>query len=294
MKKMFSAAICLMMLCASVMALADDVQWTYDVPLRDCVSDYAMLVNEDHPLDSSYKPTSLSKVTNSSGIKRATKADVYLEDNMLKHLTRMFSDALNVTEYTYINENGDSKTATYKEGMVLYLKSGYRSYGTQKTTYANHLEKNNDVDDGYVAKPGTSEHQTGLCADILNGDYASRPKMTQDFKYTPEAQWMKENCADYGFILRYTEDGESVTGTPFEPWHFRYVGRSVASYIMANDMTLEAFYEESQEKVNDFINAGGDQAAQMAQELLDSSPVLDSTLLELFDETGDAEVSMDY
>ena len=294
MKKLFCAAICMIISCIGVIAFADGAEWTYDVPLRECVSEYAVLVNEDHPLDSDYKPTSLTKVSNASGIKRATRADVYLEDTMLKALTRMFADALNVTEYTYKDRNGVEKTAVFDDGMVLYLKSGYRSYGTQKTTYANHLEKNNNFDDGYVAKPGTSEHQTGLCADILNDDYAGRPTMTQDFEYTPEAQWMKENSADYGLILRYTKDGEAETGTPYEPWHFRYVGKSIASYLDATGMTFEAFHEEAEAMVAAFISAGGDQAAQMAAELLKNSPLLDSELLDDFDETGDQEVSIDY
>ena len=176
--------------------------------------------------------------------------------------------------------------------MVLYLKSGYRSYGTQATTYANYLARNNNVDDGYVAKPGASEHQTGICADVLNADYASRSRMTQDFKWTPEAQWMKENCADFGFILRFTEDGEEKTGIKFEPWHFRYVGKNIANYVMGLGITYEEFYEAAQAAYEDFIARGGDEKEWLEYEdkKLNAPPM--SYVLDEYDEEGDAEVSL--
>ena len=242
-------------------------------------------------LEKDFEPDPLVKVT---GVKRATSAAVYLEETAAKALTEMFNAAAAVTEYVYINENGKEKTATYNEetGMVLYLKSGYRSYGTQSTTYANYLARNNNVDDGYVAKPGTSEHQTGICADILNADYAGRPTMTQDFKWTPEAQWMKENCDTFGFILRFLEDKEDVTGIKFEPWHFRYVGKEIASYIMANGMTLEEFTEEAQEAVADFESRGGDVEEQLAYEYSRLNAPPESYVLDELGEDGDAEVSL--
>ena len=229
-----------------------------------------------------------------TGVKRATSAAVYLEETAAKALTEMFNAAAAVTEYVYVNENGKEKTATYDEetGMVLYLKSGYRSYGTQSTTYANYLARNNNVDDGYVAKPGTSEHQTGICADILNGDYAGRPTMTQDFKWTPEAQWMKENCDTFGFILRFLEEKEDVTGIKFEPWHFRYVGKEIASYIMANGMTLEEFTEEAQEAVAEFESRGGDVEEQLAYEYSRLNAPPESYVLDELGEDGDADVSL--
>ena len=84
-----------------------------------------------------------------------------------------------------------------------YISSGYRSYGTQSTTYANYLARNNNVDDGYVAKPG--EHQTGICADNSTG-LCRPPHHDAGFQMDPEAQWMKENCDTFGFILRFLEE----------------------------------------------------------------------------------------
>jgi len=208
----------------------------------------------------------------------------------------MFAAALEVQEYTYttVNSKGEETehTASYPNGMVLMLKSGYRKYGTQATIYQNYLARNNGVDDGYVNKPGASEHQSGLCCDILNRDYATREYMTQDFKYTPEAQWMKENCAQFGLILRYTEDGEAATGIKFEPWHFRYVGREAAGYISSTGMSLEAFTEEWQAALADFEARGGDVKAQLAYEESTKNAPPASYVLDETGEDGDAEISL--
>ena len=128
-----------------------EVRWTYPVSLTEIQSKYAILVNGDNMLDEDFEPDPLVKVT---GVKRATSAAVYLEETAAKALTEMFNAASYVTEYVYVNENGKEKTATYDEetGMVLYLKSGYRSYGTQSTTYANYLARNNNVDDARLQR----------------------------------------------------------------------------------------------------------------------------------------------
>ena len=269
------------------------VEWTYPVSLTALQTPHVILVNVDNLLDKKYKPSPLIKVKN---VKRATSATVELEETTANALKEMFDEAKATTSYTYtvLDSKGNEKevTAEFPDGMVLYLKSGYRSYGTQATIYANYLDRNNGVDDGYVAKPGSSEHQTGICADILNDDYASRPTMTQDFKWTPEAQWMKQNCADYGFILRFLEDAEKETGIKFEPWHFRYVGKSIASYIMAEGITLEAFTVQAKEALDDFLSRGGDVDEQMAYEYKKLNRPPESYVLNEFGDDGDAEVSL--
>lgn len=267
----------------------DMIEWSFPVSLTALSSEYAMLVNADNLLDSDFEPDPLVKVT---GVKRATSSAVYLQETAARALSEMFEGAMQVTEYTYTLESGKTKTAKYSNGMVLYLKSGYRSYGQQATVYTNYLARNNNVDDGYVAKPGGSEHQSGLCADILNADYASRPTMTQDFKWTAEAQWMKENCAQYGFILRFLEGKESITGIQFEPWHFRYVGKEIAEYIMDNDITLEEFTEAANEAIADFKARGGDLELQKAYEdqYLNAPP--QTFVLDEYGTDGDAEISM--
>lgn len=89
-----------------------------------------------------------------------------------------------------------------------------------------------------VARPGTSEHELGLAADIATEGYG---ELEAEFAETPIADWLRRHCAEYGFILRYPEDSADITGVIFEPWHFRYVGREAAGYIMENGLTLEEF-----------------------------------------------------
>lgn len=273
----------------------ETAEWTYPVSVSSLQSKYAVLVNEENLLDKSYRPAPLVRVRN---VKQATNAELELEETTANALLDMFAAAQAVTEYTYTAEDKDgtpvTKTASFPNGMTLYLKSAYRSYGTQSTIYANYLDRNNGVDDGYVAKPGSSEHQSGYCADILNKKWAGLDRMNQDFETEVEAYWMKENCARFGFILRYPKDKEDVTRIAFEPWHFRYVGVEIATYIMDNNLSLEEFTAESQAALEDFVARGGDIQKQMDKEfrLLNAPP--ESTILDEYGEDGDAEVSLSF
>ena len=99
-----------------------------------------------------------------------------------------------------------------------------------------------------MAKPGYSEHQTGLAVDLAifkNGDYL----INDDFiKEKDICNFIKENCYKFGFILRYPFDKEKITGYNYEPWHLRYVGNDLASYFKENNLTLEDYYEEENNK----------------------------------------------
>lgn len=248
------------------------IRWTYPVPLTALYSPYNKLVNRDNLLEESFEPEELIKMT----VKRATSAAVYMEKTAGDALLAMFE-------------------AATLDGYKLFLKSGYRSYGTQKTTYTNRLQSNNGKDDGVVAYPGSSEHQSGLSCDILNEDYAGRPRMTTDFSETAEAKWMKENCAQFGFILRYPEGKTDITNIIFEPWHFRYVGKEVAGYIMRTEMTMEEFWDEWQAEVTRFIGVGGNVEEWMATESQQKqSGIPQSYVLDVYGEDGDAEVSLSF
>ena len=145
--------------------------------------------------------------------------------------------------------------AARADGYELYLKSGYRSYRTQATMYENRL-KRYGYDDGWVARPGSSDHQTGLGCDVVPRSWTDRG-MNSDMAREPETQWMAANCARFGFILRYPADKEDVTQINYEPWHLRYVGVPVATYIMENGLTLEEFHEELAAAIEAFVAAGG-------------------------------------
>ena len=129
-------------------------------------------------------------------------------------------------------------------GLPVYLSSGYRSYDEQSYLFQRKIGQGyaEDVAATIVARPGTSEHQTGLACDIT--DYYRETK-DSSLEQTPTYQWLRDNCADYGFVVRYPADksgsADSVTGIIYEPWHFRYVGVEAAHYMMDNNLCLEEF-----------------------------------------------------
>lgn len=123
------------------------------------------------------------------------------------------------------------------QGINLWIKSGYRSYATQQSTYAYWVSQYGQATaDTISARPGHSEHQTGLAADINSLD--------QEFEYTPEGKWLNDNCYKYGFIIRFVKGKENETGYAFEPWHVRYVGKDLATklYNGGNWITLESYF----------------------------------------------------
>ena len=123
------------------------------------------------------------------------------------------------------------------------LSSAYRSYNEQ-TYLFNRKVSQCGGDEAAAARivnrPGTSEHQLGLCADITDKFYEVK---TKELEKTALYQWMYAHCQDYGFILRYPADKQDITGVMYEPWHFRYVGKEAAAYIMGNGLCLEEFLD---------------------------------------------------
>lgn len=113
----------------------------------------------------------------------------------------------------------------------LYIFSGYRSFERQQEIYNNSNSKN------YVAEAGTSEHQSGLVLDVSTLSHG----LTSSFQYSNEYKILVKECMNYGFIIRYPLNKESITGYYFEPWHLRYVGEVSAKYIMNNNLTLEEY-----------------------------------------------------
>lgn len=127
-------------------------------------------------------------------------------------------------------------------GVTLKAVSGYRSYQRQATIYSNKLKSvkgNREKADAYVARPGASEHQLGLAMDV--GQKSDKVNLTASFGKTRGGKWVEENCWRYGFILRYQQGWEDVTGYSFEPWHVRYVGVENARRLHENEMPLETY-----------------------------------------------------
>lgn len=126
------------------------------------------------------------------------------------------------------------QAAAKNDGLSLSICSGFRSYETQKNLYNNYVARDGKAKaDTYSARPGHSEHQTGLGLDIN--------KANDSFANTPEAKWLAENCWKYGFIIRYPQGKEDITGYKYEPWHVRYLGEDTAKKVYDSGKCLEEY-----------------------------------------------------
>jgi D-alanyl-D-alanine carboxypeptidase len=134
-------------------------------------------------------------------------------------------------------------------GKTLLSVSGYRSYAKQDGLFRHKLrnvKKNVEKAMEYVAPPGASEHQTGLAMDI---GQKHKETLEVSFAKTEGGIWCRENCWRFGFILRYGEDWEEVTGYKYEPWHFRYVGKEFSKEIHDANIPYETWLTEYRVKV---------------------------------------------
>ena len=128
--------------------------------------------------------------------------------------------------------------AAKEESLTLVANSTYRTYKYQQGIYTSYKSsKGKSYADSYAARPGHSEHQTGLAIDI-----STLNSTTDNFESTKEFSWLKENAYKYGFILRYPKDKEYLTGYNYESWHYRYVGIDVATKIKDENITFDEYY----------------------------------------------------
>lgn len=178
-------------------------------------SKYLMLVNKKNPLGLDYEPDNLVK-PNVKFLRDTSDELRYMDETAAKALEELFQ----VAKSENINLIGSSAYRSYKS-QVRVLKDEISSKGVD---YANK----------YVAKPGKSEHQSGLSIDVTNEARCFD-------KTSPEAQWLANNAHRFGFILRYPEGKEDITGYNYEPWHIRYVGKDVAKKIYEKNITLEEY-----------------------------------------------------
>lgn len=225
--------------------LYDQVEWPFPIDLNDMDPDMIRLANQQMLLPKSFVPEPLVTIktrkvnsdgTTNGGLRKASGGTMQLQQDCADALVSMCE-------------------AAETDGIKLYLKSSYRSWRTQNTMYSNRLKKIG-YDDGWVSKPGASDHQTGLGCDVVS--YAWRDRgLNEQFAKTKEAQWMAAHCHEYGFVLRYPENKTDVTQINYEPWHLRYVGNPVATYMMENDLCLEEFHEQLAEAIDAFLAAGG-------------------------------------
>jgi len=189
---------------------------------------YDMVVNKQRNLSSEYVPEDLVKL----------EVETCLPNPEINQLRKKASDA--ITEMF--------KAAKEEEELELVARSGYRSYATQDSLYHGIVNKyGQDYADKYSAYPGQSEHQTGLAIDITaaNVNY----QLEDIFGETKEGIWTKENAHRFGFIIRYPEGKEDITGYLYEPWHLRYVGKNLAAKIYREDTTIEEYFQNKEDNI---------------------------------------------
>ncbi len=177
---------------------------------------YLVLVNKEYKLPENYVPSKLELISN----------EFANENKYLREEAKIAFETL----------SKDAKNLGYRVVAV----STYRDYEYQDKLYNMYVqEKGIDYADKCSARPGHSEHQTGLAVDVegSNRDY-------DEFENSEEFVWMKENAYKYGFILRYPKGKEKITGFKYEPWHYRYVGLDVAKTIHDEKLTLEEYYDK--------------------------------------------------
>ena len=175
-----------------------------------------VLVNKLNRLQSNYVPHDLEKIS----LNYATN-NKFLRKEAKENFEKLSSDAKKI-------------------GYSIIAVSAYRDYDYQENLFNNYVkEKGENYALKCSAKAGHSEHQTGLSVDVMgsNNDY-------DQFEKSKEFDWMKNNSYKYGFILRYPKGKEYITGFKYEPWHYRYVGKDIASIIYTEGITLEEYYKK--------------------------------------------------
>ena len=129
------------------------------------------------------------------------------------------------------------RDACQKQGFSITAFSGFRSYQHQERNYHNMIQaQGQEQTDRYVSRPGHSEHNTGLCVDIsIDGIYY------EDIDQSPYYSWFREHMVEYGFILRYPENKQAITGYHYECWHIRYLGKQLAKKVKNSGLTFEEY-----------------------------------------------------
>jgi len=176
------------------------------------------LINADYRLPADYTPPDL------------VLPDVSLDSRNPESQLRLRTEAATALQQMFI-------AAKQESGFDLQLASGYRPYSTQLAIY----NASGGANQTLVAVPGGSEHQSGLAADIKRQDFVCR--LEECFGNQPEGKWVEANAHRFGYVLRYPEGKEDITGISYEAWHFRYVGQELAEILHKQELTLEEYYQ---------------------------------------------------
>ena len=190
----------------AVVNVGADSDWYTNTKETNIDDGIKMLVNKFHYLKDDYAPDDIVPILNWYAYEgHSTKKEVY------DKYVDMWNDA---------NE----------QGLVLLVNSSFRTLEEQQEEY-------DTFGDDYASRPGFSEHQTGLALDIVSDGVQGN-----EFENTDEFKWLQENAHNYGFILRYPQGKEHITGYSYESWHYRYVGKELATKVKESGLTYDEYY----------------------------------------------------
>ena len=182
-------------------------------------AEYLLRASAADPLPADYVPARLMQVfAQEKGVHLVTSRAVLVQEEALKALYEMLADA-------------------HKAGLEIYIRQGYRSYADESRRYDSLISYGDPAQ-----KPGESSYQTGLSLTLVSEDYRIGD-LDVEFAKTKVGQWLLSNCYEYGFVLRYPEGKDAVTGWTYEPWHFRYAGKEAARIMNAEGLCLEEYLD---------------------------------------------------
>ena len=190
-------------------------KWYSEEYNTDTSLEYLILVNKFYRLDMDYIRNDITNIN----LKYAY-ADQSASLTVIEAFDQMWNDVKN------------------ELNVHLMVNSSYRSYETQQLVYDDFKKVSQKYADDYAARPGHSEHQTGLAIDIASLEHPRE----KEFSVSLEYEWLKQNAHKYGFILRYPEGKQNLTGYETESWHFRYVGVDIAKQIYEENITFDEYY----------------------------------------------------
>jgi D-alanyl-D-alanine carboxypeptidase len=201
--------------------------WNYPSDIKGVTrsgDDLLVLVNKEYQLPSTYAPTDLVSICSNVTNLRCVNNTNFLIRNIL------------------ISDLQEMVNAATQDGMDLSIRSAYRSYATQQSTYNYWLSVNGGnvgVTDQISARPGHSQHQLGTTLDFSSGEI--NDGLGGTFASTQASKWLADNAWKYGFVIGYPAGYESVTGYMYESWHYRYIGKANAQEMINSGMILELY-----------------------------------------------------
>lgn len=234
--------------------------------IDDCIAHEDVNSQDHFELSNDYyKEYSSSRAADSTRVDMLVNKTWYLsEDYVPENLTELSSwyaatgQQLSGAAAEAMQAWGDAGRAV---GVTFYAASAYRDYASQESVYDNYvLGMGQEAADAASARPGFSEHQTGLTVDIA----ASNEDDVKEYKDTKAYKWTSTNSQNYGWILRYPEGKEAITGYEFESWHYRYVGVELAQAVYASGMTYDEFWSL-------YLKPWDNESCKPGQEILDAS-----------------------